>query len=78
MKSIVFGLSAVALAALTGACGYSERTYAVQGPAPSTESAVAVPGAEYYGDRYYSPGYYYYPSNTAYVYPSNTAYVRYY
>lgn len=66
MKTVVFGLAAVALAALTGACGYSERTYAVQGPAPSTQSAVAVPGAEYHGDRYYSGGYYY-PSTTTYV-----------
>ena len=57
MKSIVFGLSAIALAALTTACGYSERTY-----------AVAAPGAEYYGDTYYS----------SYYYPSRTAYVRYY
>ena len=66
MKSIVFGLSAVALAALTGACGYSERTQAVV--APSYERPVAVPGAEYYGDSYYS----------SYYYPSRTAYVRYY
>jgi hypothetical protein len=58
MKAILFGLSAVVLAALTAGCGYSERTY-----------AVAAPGAEYYGDAYYAPGYYY---------PSRTAYVRYY
>jgi hypothetical protein len=58
MKSIVYGLSAVALAFLAAGCGYSERTY-----------AVAAPGAEYYGDRYYS---------SAYYYPTTTAYVRYY
>ena len=66
MKTVVISLAAVALAALTAGCGYSERTYAVQGPAPSTERAVAVPGAEYYGDR---PTTYYYPS-------SSTTYVR--
>ena len=68
MKRIVLGFSAIALAALTAGCGYSEHTYAVQsptpayvqssayvqGPAPSYERPVAVPGAEYYGDRYYS------------------------
>jgi hypothetical protein len=54
MKRIVFGLSAlVVLAGLTSACGYSEHTYAVQGPAPAYERPVAVPGASYYGDRYY-------------------------
>jgi hypothetical protein len=67
MKTVVFGVAAVALAALTAGCGYSERTYAVQGPAPSYERPVAVPGAEYYGDRYYSNGYYYYPSSGRYV-----------
>lgn len=67
MKTVVIGLAAVALAALTAGCGYSERTSAVQGPAPATESAVAVPGAEYHGDRYYSGGYYYYPSSGRYV-----------
>lgn len=67
MKTVILGLAVVALAALTSACGYSEHTYAVQGPAPATESAVAVPGAEYHGDRYYSGGYYYYPSRTTYV-----------
>jgi hypothetical protein len=66
MKTVVIGLAAAALAVLTAGCGYSERTYAVQGPAPSTESAVAVPGAEYHGDRYYS-GSYYYPSTATYV-----------
>ena len=54
MKPIVFGLGAIVLAALTAGCGYSEHTYAVQGPAPSYERPVAVPGAGYYGDRYYS------------------------
>lgn len=68
MKPIVLGLTAVALATLTSACGYSERTYAVQGP--STESAVAVPGAEHHGDRYYSGGYYVAPATTT------TTYVR--
>ncbi len=67
MKNVVYGLAAITLAALTAGCGYSERTYAVQGPAPSTERAVAVPGAEYYGDRQYSNGYYYYPSSGRYV-----------
>jgi hypothetical protein len=59
MKTIVFGLSAVILSALTAGCGfsYSERSQAV----------VAAPGAEYYGDRYYPPSYYY-PTTTAYVY----------
>jgi hypothetical protein len=65
MKTIVYGLSAVALALLAAGCGYSERTYAVQAPA----AAVAVPGGTYYGDRYYSSPYYY---------PTTTAYVRYY
>jgi hypothetical protein len=63
MKRILFGLGAVALAALTTGCGaYYERSY-----------AVAAPGTTYYGDNYYN-GYYYrsYPS-TAYAYPS-TAY----
>ena len=54
MKSIVVGLSAIALAALTAGCGYSERTY-----------AVAAPGATYYSDAYYPS--YYYPSRTAYI-----------
>ncbi len=63
MKPIVISLAAVMLAALTAGCGYySERTYAVRG-----ESAVAVPGAEYYGDRYYYSSPYYYPTTTAYV-----------
>ena len=61
MKRIVFGLSAIVLAALTAGCGYSEHTYAVQGPAPAYvqgpapayERPVAVPGATYYGDRAY-------------------------
>ena len=53
MKRIVFGLSAIVLAALTAGCGYSEHTYAVQAPAPAYERPVAVPGATYYGDRYY-------------------------
>jgi hypothetical protein len=54
MKRLVFGLSAiVVLAGLTSACGYSEHTYAVQAPAPAYERPVAVPGASYYGDRYY-------------------------
>jgi len=59
MKTIVFGLSAVILAALTAGCGvtYTERSQAV----------VAAPGAEYYGDRYVAPSYYY-PTTTAYVY----------
>jgi hypothetical protein len=42
MKTVVIGLAAVTLAALTAGCGYSERTYAVQAPAPSIERAVAV------------------------------------
>jgi hypothetical protein len=56
MKRILIGLGAVALASLTAACGYSDRT----------NYAVAAPGATYYGDRYYD-GYAYrtYPS-TAY------------
>jgi hypothetical protein len=70
MKRIVFGLSAIVLAALTGGCGYSEHTYAVQsptpayvqGPAPGYERPVAVPGATYYGDRAYD-----YP-RSSYVY----------
>lgn len=59
MKTIILGLSAVVLAALTAGCGvtYTERSQAV----------VAAPGAEYYGDRYVAPAYYY-PSTTAYVY----------
>jgi hypothetical protein len=61
MKKIVFGLSAVVLAALSAGCTYREHTQAV----------VAAPGAEYYGDRYYTPA-------PAYYYPSTTAYVRYY
>lgn len=62
MKSMFVGLSAVVvLAALTAGCGYSEHTYAVQAPTPVYESPVAVPGATYYGDRYYD-----YP--TTYVY----------
>jgi hypothetical protein len=65
MKSLAYGTIAIALAALTTACGYSERTYAVA--APNYERPVAVPGAEYYGDRYYSGGYYYYPTRTSYV-----------
>jgi len=69
MKPMVIGLAAVMLAALTAGCGYSERTYAVRG-----ESAVAVPGAEYYGDRYYSSPRYY--SSSSYYYPTTTAYVR--
>ena len=68
MKRAVFGLSAiVVLAALTAGCGYSEHTYAVQAPAPvypAYERPVAVPGAEYYGDREYSSSY----STPAYVY----------
>jgi len=65
MKTMVLGLSAVMLAVLAAGCSYtSDRTYAVR-----SESAVAVPGAVYYGDRYYSSPYYY---------PSTTAYVRYY
>jgi hypothetical protein len=67
MKTVILGLTTVALAALTSACGYSERTYAVQAPAPGYERPVAVPGAEYYGDRYYSNGYYYYPATGRYV-----------
>jgi len=67
MKTVFIGLAAVALAALTSGCGYSERTYAVQASAPSAERAVAVPGAEYDGDRTYSNGYYYYPSSGRYV-----------
>jgi hypothetical protein len=62
MKRIVLGLSAIVLAALTAGCGYSEHTYAVQGPAPAYERPVAVPGATYYGDRAYD-----YPTST-YVY----------
>jgi len=57
MKPIICGLTAAILAALTAGCGYSEHTYAVQAP------AVAVPGAVYYGDRYYDP------PVTTYVYP---------
>jgi hypothetical protein len=53
MKRIVFGLGAVALAALVAGCGYSEHTYAVQA-GPVYERPVAVPGATYYGDSYYS------------------------
>jgi len=64
MKRVVFGLAALSLAALAGGCGYSERTYAVQAPAPAYERPVAVPGAEYYGDR---PVTYYYAPSSAYV-----------
>jgi len=67
VKTVVFGFAAVTLAALSSGCGYSERTYAVQAPAPGVQGAVAVPGAEYYGDRTYSNGYYYYPSSGRYV-----------
>jgi len=67
MKTVVFGFAAVTLAALSSGCGYSERTYAVQARAPGVQGAVAVPGAEYYGDRTYSNGYYYYPSSGRYV-----------
>jgi hypothetical protein len=72
MKRLALGLTAIALAALTSACGYTEHTYAVQGPAPayvqapapSYERPVAVPGATYYGDRAYD-----YPApRTSYVY----------
>jgi hypothetical protein len=64
MKRIALGLSAIVLAAMTSACGYSEHTYAVQAPAPSYERPVAVPGATYYGDRAYD-----YPApRTSYVY----------
>lgn len=64
MNRIVFGLSAiVVLAGLTSACGYSEHTYAVQAPAPAYERPVAVPGASYYGDRYYDAA-----PTTTYVY----------
>jgi hypothetical protein len=61
MKAIIYGLAATVLAALSAGCAYSERT-----------AAVAVPGAEYSGDRYYSA-----PS-TAYVYtaPSSSYVVR--
>ena len=37
MKTIVYGLTAVVLAALSAGCAYTERT-----------QAVAAPGAEYY------------------------------
>jgi hypothetical protein len=64
MNRIVFGLSViVVLAGLTSACGYSEHTYAVQAPAPAYERPVAVPGASYYGDRYYDAA-----PTTTYVY----------
>jgi hypothetical protein len=66
MKRIALGLSAIVLAAMTSACGYTEHTYAVQAPAPSYsyERPVAVPGATYYGDRAYD-----YPSaRPSYVY----------
>ena len=64
MKRIVFGLSTlVVLAGLTSACGYSEHTYAVQAPGPAYERPVAVPGATYYGDRYYDA------PTTTYIYP---------
>ena len=66
MKAILFGLSAVILAALSAGCAYHDRTYAVA--VPAYESPVAVPGAEYYGDRYYS----------SYYYPTTTSYIRYY
>lgn len=61
MRRILFGLGAVALAALTSGCGaYYERSY-----------AVAPPGATYYGDRTYDGRYYRtYPSQ-AYVYQNN-------
>ena len=63
MKTLIYGVCAVSLAALSAGCAYSDRTYAVTSDGTY---AVATPGAEYYGDRYYS-GYYYYPSRTAYV-----------
>jgi hypothetical protein len=62
MRKVLFTTAAVALAALTAGCGYSERT----------QYAYAPPGATYNGDRSYN-GYGYrtsYPS-TAYAYPSN-------
>ena len=50
MRRILFGLGAVALAALTSGCGaYYERSY-----------AYAPPGTVYYGDAYYPSGYRYY------------------
>jgi hypothetical protein len=64
MKRILFGVGAVALAALTSGCGsYYERSY-----------AYAPPGATYSGDRY-PAGYRYYNTypSTAYAYPA-TAY----
>ena len=45
MKTVLIGLAAVTLAALTAGCGYSERTYAVQAPAPSYQRPVAVPSS---------------------------------
>ncbi len=59
MKTIILGFGAVILSALTAGCGvtYTERSQAV----------VAAPGAEYYGDRYVAPAYYY-PTSTTYVY----------
>ena len=68
MKRIAFALTAAAIAALASGCAVHERVEAVQGPAPSYERPVAVPGAEWYGDRYYSSSYY----------APSTAYVRYY
>jgi hypothetical protein len=64
MRKFLFAASAVALAALTAGCGYSERT----------NYAYAAPGATYSGDRYYNAygnrAYRTYPS-TASAYPSN-------
>lgn len=62
MRKILFTAGAVALAALTAGCGYTERT----------QYAYAPPGATYHGDRYYDGhAYRAYPSN---AYPSTTGY----
>lgn len=60
MRKILFLTGAVALAALTAGCGYSERT----------QYAYARPGATYYGDRAPASTYYVAPAS-GYAYPSN-------
>ena len=67
MRKILFVTGAVALAALTAGCGYSQRT----------QYAYAPPGGSYYGDRAPASSYYVTPSGYAYQsnpYPSTTGY----
>ena len=67
MRRILFATGALALAALTAGCGYSQRT----------QYAYAPPGGTYYGDRAPARPYYVTPSGYAYQsnpYPSTTGY----